>query len=60
VSDNDFLALYPMRQESEYPLALKEFAKDVGAPDVLVCDGSKTQNQRQVAMYSDGDDAQET
>ena len=27
VSDNDFLALYPMRQESEYPLALKQFAK---------------------------------
>jgi hypothetical protein len=52
VSDNDFLALYPMRQESEYPLALKQFAKEVGAPDVLVCDGSKTQNQREVKLLS--------
>ena len=50
VSDKDFLALYPMQQESEYPLALKEFAKYVGAPEVLVCDGSKTQNQRQVKL----------
>jgi len=39
-----------MQQESEYPLALKEFAKKVGAPDVLVCDGSKTQNQREVKL----------
>ena len=38
VSDCDFLSLYPMQQESEYPLALKLFAKEVGAPDVLVCD----------------------
>ena len=50
VSDNDFLALYPLQQESEYPLAMKEFAKKVGAPEVLVCDGSKTQNQRQVKL----------
>ena len=50
VSDNDFLSLYPMRQESEYPLDLKLFSKEVGAPDVLVCDGSKTQNQRQVKL----------
>ena len=62
VLDMDFISLYPMRQESEYPLALKEFAKDAGAPEVLVCDGSKTQNQRksQAVIYSDGDNAQET
>ena len=39
-----------MRQESEYPLALKQFAKEVGAPNFLVCDGSKTQNQHQVKL----------
>ena len=50
VSDCDFLSLYPMQQESEYPLALKLFAKEVGAPDVLVCDFSKTQNQREVKL----------
>ncbi len=39
-----------MQQESEYTLALKQFAKEVGAPDVLVCDCSKTQNQRKVKL----------
>ena len=38
VYDCDSLSLYPMQQESEYPLALKQFAKEVGAPDDLVCD----------------------
>jgi hypothetical protein len=50
VLDKDYLALYPMQQEAEYPLALKEFEKEVGAPEVLVCDGSKTQNQRDVKL----------
>ena len=50
MSDKDFLALYPIQQELEYPLALKEFAKEVGAPDLLVCDGSKTQNQLEVKL----------
>ena len=50
VSDCYFLSLYLMQQESEYPLALKQFAKEVCAPDVLVCDFSKTQNQRAVKL----------
>ena len=29
---------------------MKEFAKEVGAPEALICDGSKTQNQRQVKL----------
>ena len=38
VLDNGFVAVYPMRLQSEYLLALKQFAKDVGVPKVLVCD----------------------
>jgi hypothetical protein len=45
------MAFYPMKKESEYPLALKLFAKEVGAPNILVCDGSKTQNQRDVKKF---------
>jgi hypothetical protein len=45
------MAVYPMKKEAEYPLALKEFAKEVGAPKVLVCDGSKAQNQRSVKVF---------
>ena len=50
-SDKDFMMVYPMKKEAEYPLALKEFAKEVGAPNVLVCDGSKAQNQRDVKVF---------
>jgi hypothetical protein len=46
VLDKDYIVVYPTMKEAEYPLALKLFAKEVGAPDVLICDGSKTQNQR--------------
>ena len=51
VSDKDYVAVYPMTKEAEYPLALKLFAKEVGAPDVLICDGSQTQNQREVKLF---------
>ena len=40
-----------MKKESEYFLALKEFAKDVGAHDVLVCDSSKTQKKQEVRDF---------
>jgi len=42
-SDKDYVAVYCMKKEAEYPYALKEFSKEVGAPDVLICDGSKAQ-----------------
>ncbi len=51
VSDKDFIALYPMKKEAEYFLALKEFSKDVGAPDVLVCDLAKTQKKGEVKDF---------
>jgi len=46
VTDKDYVAVYPMAKEAEYFLVLKEFSKDVGAPDVLVCDLAKTQKKR--------------
>ena len=56
VSDKDIVALYlyPMKKEAEYFLALKEFSKDVGAPDVLVCDSAKTQKKREVKDFCRG------
>jgi hypothetical protein len=40
-----------MKKESEYILALKEFAKDVGAPEVFICDSAKTQKKREVKDF---------
>jgi hypothetical protein len=51
VSDKDFVTAHMMKTESIYINTLKEFAKDVGAPDILVCDASKTQTQRKVKEF---------
>ncbi len=38
VSDKGFVAIYPIKKQADYFFALKQFAKVVSAPDVLVCD----------------------
>ncbi len=43
--------MYMMKTESDYINTLKEFAKDVGAPAMLVCDASKTQMQQKVKEF---------
>ncbi len=51
VSDKGYVAIYPMQHQLDYFLALKQFAKDVGAPDALVCDPHPTQKQRKVKKF---------
>jgi len=51
VSDKGFVAVYPMKKQPDYFLALKQFAKDVGAPDVLVCDPHPAQTKREVREF---------
>ncbi len=51
VSDKNFVALYPMRDMKSYIFALKEFAKDIGAPEVLVCDSYPTEKQHAVKEF---------
>ena len=51
VSDKGYIYVCPMRKESDYYDALKQFSKKVGAPEILVCDGSKTQKKREVKEY---------
>jgi hypothetical protein len=38
VSDRGFVAFYPMKKQQDFYLAIKQFAKEVGAPEALVCD----------------------
>ena len=38
VLDKGYVKVYRMSKVSEYPQALKKFAKDVGAPEVLIAD----------------------
>ena len=40
-----------MKRQQDYVLALKQFAKDVGAPNVLVCDPHPAQTKREVCEF---------
>jgi hypothetical protein len=51
VSDKGYVAIYPMKNQQDYFFALMQFAKDVGAPDVLVCDPHPTQRQSKVKEF---------
>jgi hypothetical protein len=49
--DKGYVAICPIQHQQAYFLALKQFAKDVGAPNVLVCDPHPTQKQRKVKEF---------
>ena len=51
VLDKDYPEIYPMKKEADYILALKDFAKDVVAPDVLTCDLAWTEKKREVKDF---------
>ncbi len=51
VLDKRYVAIYLMKNQQDYFLALKQFAKDVGALDVLVCDPHPTQRQSKVKEF---------
>jgi hypothetical protein len=51
VSDKGFVAIYPMQHQRDYFLALRQFAKEVGVPEVLVCDPHPTQTQQKVKEF---------
>ncbi len=43
VTDKGFIYVVPMRRKSDMPVALKQFAKEVGAPDSIIADMSGEQ-----------------
>ncbi len=51
VSDRGFVAFYPMKKQQEVHLAVKQFAKEVGAPEVLVCDPHLAQIKQEVREF---------
>lgn len=50
-SDKAFVYFIPMKDQRSYFSALKQFAKEVGAPEVLVCDSHPTQKKRDVKEF---------
>ena len=51
VSDKGYVALYPMKSKSEFPSSLKQFCKEIGVPDTLVCDPSGEQSSNKVRNF---------
>jgi hypothetical protein len=51
VSDSGFVAFYPMKKQQEVHLAVKQFAKEVRAPEVLVCDPHPAQIKQEVHKF---------
>ena len=51
VSDKGYVKVYPMSKVSEYPQALKQFAKDVGAPEILIEDPHPVQKSKYVRAF---------
>ena len=52
VSDRGFVAFYPMKKQQEVHLAVKQFAKEVGAPEVLVCDPHPAQIKQRCESFA--------
>ena len=51
VSDKGFVYVALMKSLTEYPAALRQFAKEVGAPDILVADGHKSLKSHEVKGF---------
>ena len=51
VSDKGYVKVYPMKSLTEYPSALRQFAKEVGAPDILVANPHKSQASKDMMDF---------
>ena len=51
VTDKGFVYVIPMRTKSEVLQAVKQFAKEIGAPDAIICDISCEQTSRSLRKF---------
>ena len=51
VTDKGFVYVVPMKSKGDVPAALKMFAKEIGAPDAIVCDASGEQTSHTVRKF---------
>ena len=51
VTNKGFVYLVPMRSKGNVLLAVKAFAKEVGAPDAIVCDPAREQTSQDVKTF---------
>ena len=51
VMDKGFVYVIPMRRKSDVLAAVKQFAKDIGAPDAFVADNSREQTSFELKKF---------
>jgi hypothetical protein len=51
VTDKGFVFVVPMRRKGEVLQAIKQFAKEIGAPDAFIADMSGEQMSREVKKF---------
>jgi hypothetical protein len=51
VTDKGFVYVVPMTSKSEVLQAVKEFAKEVGAPDAIICDAAREQKSKSLRKF---------
>ena len=51
VTDNGFIYVVPMERESDVLKAVNQFAKEIGAPDALICDAAKAQTSKAMKQF---------
>ena len=51
VTDKGYIYMVPMRSKADVLLAIKQFAKEIGAPDAIVCDASKEQTKTDLKRF---------
>ena len=51
MSDKGYVAVYPMKSQSEFQNALHWFCKEVGVPSTLVMDGHRAQKNLETRRF---------
>ena len=51
VLDKGFVYVVPMQSKSQVPQALKLFAKEIGAPEAVICDEAREQISKEVRHF---------
>ncbi len=51
VTDKGYVCVVPMKRESEVLQAVKQFAKEVGAPEAIILDAAKAQRSEALRKF---------
>jgi hypothetical protein len=51
VTDKGFVYVVPMKSKSEVLQAVKEFAKEIGAPEAIICDAAREQKSKSLRKF---------